>query len=726
MKPETLAGKHIVLLGVGHTNAHIVRKWAMEPIADADLTCISNYGIATYSGMLPAALAGQIRQPEMEIDLVQLCESVGARLIIDQVTQVDLEKSEVKFAKRPAVPFDALSIGIGSVPTFEGVECEHDAVIQIKPMQSFLERLSAKLATLRERPRVHGVVVGSGIAGIEILLCLGSFLNKSGIVDFQLELVTRSEDILPSLEPSTRHKVKEEILRRGYRITNSAQVTAVRKTRESSMHSIEHSNGKSIEADFVIWATGAASPPKLAEFGLPTNVNGFLPTDHSLKVESTHNVFAVGDTGTIAGANLPKAGVYAVRQGPILWENLQRQLEGKPLISYRPQKKFLKLINYGDGRALAERHGFSFEGKAAYWLKNQIDSKFMEKYRPKKMESGEPMQCRGCGCKLGADELEAAIDFGDTQGPELEDAAPVGGDESRGLLASTDFFSLPFRDAYLNGRVAALHSASDLIATGADVLEALANVVLPDGDSAAQRKMLSDFTAGANQEFKQLGAKIVGGHTIVGPRFEAGFTVIGRRIGSEAMKKDQLCDGDRIYLTKPLGIGVLLAAHMRSECRAQDYASLIDTLLKDQAAYSRLAVQVGVKACTDITGFGLVGHLLEMLNASQLSATLDLDRIPVLPGALDAIDNHIESSLFPENIKSSRFVAASPEIKSSSAYRVLFDPQTSGGLLFGVPQNCETPFISGCEKHSLETPTRIGIVRAPYDPHKPLSVEPCP
>lgn len=722
MKPEKLAGKHIVLLGIGHTNAHIVRKWAMAPIPNADLTCISNYGIATYSGMLPAALAGQITQFQMEIDLVQLCESVGARLIIDEVANVDLEKSSVNFETRPSVPFDVLSVGIGSVPTFAGVQCDDNAVLQIKPMQTFLERLSLQLDSLQHKSSVHGVVVGSGIAGVEILLCLGPFLKKSGIESFQLEIVTRSPEILPTLEHSTQQKVRNEITRRGYTITNSARVTKVSNSEDGQRKLIGLENGSEIEADFVIWATGATSPPKLADLGLPTNEYGFLPTNHSLQVESTHNVFAVGDSGTIVSANLPKAGVYAVRQGPILWENLQRYLNSQPLKKYRPQKKFLKLINYGNGRALAERHGFSYEGERAYWLKHRIDSKFMEKYLPLKMESEEPMQCRGCGCKLGAEQLESAIDFGDSGSPKLEDASPIGGSEPTGLFASTDFFSLPFRDAYLNGRVAALHSASDLIASGANVLEALATVVLPEGDEAAQQKMLSDFSAGAAREFDKLGAKIVGGHTIVGPRFEAGFTVIGKSIGDAALTKDGLENGDLLYLTKPLGIGVMLAAHMRFECKSADYESLIDTILEDQAIYSEIAVQVGVRACTDVTGFGLVGHLLEMLNSSKRSAELKVDSIPVLPGVTDAIENNIESSLFPNNIKASRFVDATADIKSTAEYRVLFDPQTSGGLLMGVPAAVNEKFIQICADRQVKVPFCIGSVCEPFDAQKPLSI----
>ena len=144
-----------------------------------------------------------------------------------------------------------------------------------------------------------------------------------------------------------------------------------------------------------------------------------------------------------------------------------------------------------------------------------------------------------------------------------------------------------------------------------------------------------------------MGATIVGGHTIVGPRMEAGFTVLGETIGHEPIRKGNLQVGDRLFLTKPLGIGVLLAAQMRSMCRAAWYQELIETMLLPQRQYALIASELGITAGTDVTGFGLAGHLIEMLEASHLSADLFLNRIPVLPGVASLIEAGVESSLAP-------------------------------------------------------------------------------
>ena len=697
---DRLASRHVVLLGIGHTNAHLVRMWKMNPIADADLTCVSNFSLATYSGMLPAVLAGQKAPHEMQIDLVRLCASAGARLITNPVSGIDQVSNELLFQDRPAVAFDVLSIGVGSIANQDKIEIDGDSVVEIKPMQTFLPRLQQKLKQVMGRSKtLNVVIVGGGVAGVEISCCVRGFLQQNAQRDFSITLVTRGDQILPEVVSSLRRRVKRQLHARGISIATGAGVTRV------TNQAVELATGVRVEADLVIWATGATGPPLLTHLGLELESRGFIKTDQTLRVVSTSNIFAVGDTGTMIGEQIPKAGVYAVRQGPVLWENVQRQLSGRPLKRYRPQHSFLKLLNLGDGTAAGQWKSFSFSGRWALQLKDRIDSGFMEKYQVQSMESdAAEMQCRGCGCKLGTESLNAGLGL-----VAAEDAACVGGDGS-GLVASTDFFSAPLDDPFLAGRIAAIHAASDIIASGAVPTEALANVVLPEGDAQSQERTLRDFMAGAKREFDLFGGRIVGGHTIVGPRMEAGFTVIGKTLGSQPIRKNKLKVGDRLFLTKPLGIGVLLAAHMRSQCRAAWYEQLIFTMLQPQIAWAHIASEIGITAGTDVTGFGLAGHLVEMLTSSRVGAELTLDRIPILDGVSESIAAGIESSLAPANFSVASHIVCPAMDSGNSRYRALFDPQTCGGLLFGVAADRCARFEQAARTVRMPVPVEIGRV----------------
>ncbi len=725
---ERLSRRHVVLLGVGHTNAHVLRMWRMHAPPDTDLTCISNFPVVTYSGMLPAVLAGQFPKEAMELDLVRLCASSSARLITDPVIGLDHARRELRFENRPNIPFDFLSIGIGSIPAVNDVHVESEAFVRIKPMQTFLQRLRSTIESrvATAKPSAFKVViVGSGVAGMEIAFCLPPFLASVTDLPCQLRMITRSDNLVPDLERRTRRLLTDELCRRGISVTMSTAVSQVLPD------AIVVEDGTRIDVDLVIWATGASAPPLLGQLGLALDTRGFLETDRVLQSTSMDGVFAVGDSGSIRGEPLPKAGVYAVRQSPVLWQNMHRYLAGKPLEEYRPQRSFMKLINLGDGRAVGQWKKLAFSGRWVTRLKHHIDSKFMDMFR---IEPGMSMgtghasdgdgldqQCRGCGCKLGPEVLGSALD--NTKGKNYEDAAEIGSSERGLLIASTDFFSSPFQDAFMAGRVAALHSASDVIASAGIPSAALANVVLPPGDAESQRRVLSDLLAGARLEFAAMGASIVGGHTIVGPRMELGFTVIGNSAGRTLVRKGNLRVGDRLILTKPIGIGVLLAAHMRCECRAADYQQLVSTMLQRQHLWATIASECGITAGTDITGFGLAGHLLEMLDASEVAAEVRLDAIPQLPGAAQAVNDGIRSTLTPANRRMESKIEASDRCRQAPEYDLIFDPQTCGGLLLGVPEGVETQLMEAASSLGLPVPFSIGQVVSRDEAKRPLRID---
>ena len=202
-----LARKQIVLLGIGHTNAHVLRMWRMQRLDDTQLTCVSNYSVTTYSGVLPGVLAGLYPVERMEIDLVRLCASVGARLIVDHVIGLDVANQQLLFEQRPPIPFDVLSIGIGSIPSQQGLVSSDQTVLAIKPMQTFVDRLTQRLGKWKQtavNQPLRVTIVGAGAGGVEIAYCLPARLRAVlENVPFEVNLVTSDDGILKGMRPKT-------------------------------------------------------------------------------------------------------------------------------------------------------------------------------------------------------------------------------------------------------------------------------------------------------------------------------------------------------------------------------------------------------------------------------------------------------------------------------------------------------------------------------------------
>lgn len=379
-----LSRREVVLVGAGHTNVHVLDAWRTRPIAGARLTCVSEFPIATYSGMLPGVLAGQYAPERMEIDLPRLCAAVGAEFVTAKVTGLDVGESHVLAGDHPPLSFDVLSIGVGSLPDTSpltsSADADSTAVVLIKPMQTFLTRLESRLAVLAARDLstpLRVAVVGGGAGGIEIAFCLPRRLRTHFKHDrFAMTLVDRNRTLLSGASTATSNLVLRRLRARGVELLLGSEVLRV------AAGLLNFSQGSSREFDLIVWATQSRPVDALSSLHLPTDERGFLLTKATLQSTAAASVFAVGDAGTIQGNPTPKAGVYAVRQGPVLWENIQRLLDGRELVEYQPQRGFLSLLNTGDGRAILSWKGLACEGGWCWWLKDYIDSRFIARYQP--------------------------------------------------------------------------------------------------------------------------------------------------------------------------------------------------------------------------------------------------------------------------------------------------------------------------------------------------------
>jgi len=739
LNPHSLPGRDIVLVGAGHTNMHIVRMFRMNPIPDASLTLISPFGRATYSGMMPGTLAGLYSPDEMEIDLYRFAAPYGVRVIIDEVVGVDPERRRVLFRDRPAVRFDVASIGVGSVPAAHERWSSVPEVIPIKPMATFRARLNARLAELAdrgigrsaERP-VQAVVAGGGAAGVEIAMCLEARL-RSEHVPVEVTLVDSRDEILTGYLPGTVRRVHAEFSRRGIKVRSGSRIREiVEPSSEADRTSrvLVCEDGTTIPADVVLWVTGAAPSELIQNLALPKGDDGFLAVEMTLQTTAGSPVFAVGDSACLVESPVKKSGVYAVREGSVLWENLQRFLSGQRLQKYEPQRGFNSLLADGRGGAFIDYKRFSAHGQWAWRLKDRIDRKFMRMYQDYRPMPPQParstasetaaefvMRCRGCGGKAGAAVLTTVFERLAAEHPERrhtaigspEDAARIAPATGQADLITIDFFQAFHDDPWLVGRVAALNSLSDIWATGGRPFGALAMIQIPEGHRRQQTELLYQLLSGALHEFELCDVELMGGHTTESSELTAGFTVLGSLDDRPPLPKAGAKPGDVLVLTKPLGTGILLAGLPRGITRAVWMKPLIDSMLKSNAAPAKLAREFEASALTDVTGFGLAGHLLEMLDASNVSATLDLAAVPLLPGVGDLNEQHVESTLAPSNREvESRFVNGSAEQRHSAEYAAMFDPQTSGGLLVALSPDRVSGFLERSREYGIEA-TAIGV-----------------
>ena len=370
--------RQIVLLGIGHTNAHVLDMWRRAPLPGARLVCVSSFAAATYSGMLPGTLSGQYPPGRLEIELRSLAQAARAELVVEPARTVDMETQTVRFEDHEPVLFDVLSVGAGSVPNRAGIDASAGAWVPIKPMQTFLMRLYERLQELRRDglEAIRVVVIGGGVGGLEISLCLPSYLGRvAGGTPHGISIVDAGEHVGGGLSPRALRRVEALLAARGVEVITGNRVTRI-EDREAVC-----ADGRRVPADLVVLAAGAAPPPVVEAMALPKDSRGFLLTRDTLQSTGPANVFAVGDSGTVAGAGTPKAGVYAVRQGPVLWNNIGALVRGEPLTPYEPQHDFLRLLNTGDGKALMDYKGWSAHARWCWRFKDYLDSRFMARFR---------------------------------------------------------------------------------------------------------------------------------------------------------------------------------------------------------------------------------------------------------------------------------------------------------------------------------------------------------
>jgi selenide, water dikinase len=699
-QPAYPAVKDLVLVGGGHAHALVLRGFAMAPLPGVRLTLINPGAAAPYTGMLPGLIAGHYRRDDIMIDLMALARMAGARLILDRATGIDRGAQRLHLAGRPPLAYDLLSLDIGIGSDLPEVPGFADHAVAAKPLGRYAEAWQDFLA----RPGSASpaiAIVGGGVGGVELALASHHRLAAMGR-QARITVVDRAAAPLQPLGQAARAALLRHAAAAGIRFVSGTEVA-----RFEADH-VVLASGERLESDFSLAVAGARPQGWLAATGLSVT-HGFVTVNPALQ-SSDPAIFAAGDCAHMAHAPRPKAGVFAVRQAPVLGHNLRAALTGGTLRDYWPQQDYLKLISTGGKGAVADKFGLRAGGGWLWRIKDRIDRRFMAMFAPVPMLQPLPARpyvtglaealgpkplCGGCGAKLGALGLSDALaglpapQRADVLSGRGDDAAVlrVGPEVRQGVqVITTDHLRAFTNDARLMARLAAVHAMGDVFAMGARPQAVLAQVVLPRLSEVLAARTLSEIMDEAAKVFGAAGADIVGGHSSIGAELTIGFTVTG--LADRVLAKGGAKPGDALVLTKALGSGTILAAEMAGArppglVMGEVVAGAL-ALMAESAHGAAEVLGPLAHAMTDVTGFGLAGHLLEMCDAAGLGAELFLQDLPLMAGAEPLAAGGEASSLAPAN-RAAALGRIRGDLTGPRA-ALMFDPQTCGGLLAAVPQ----------------------------------------
>lgn len=365
----------LILVGAGHAHARVLREFAQRGVANLEVLLVSPAVQAPYSGMVPGWLAGHYRWEECCIDFARLCRRAGASLRIGAASGIDAARSELVLASGERLAYDWLSLDIGS--TLIPPDSDRLTVLPMRPLAA----LHARWQALRDTVRTLGagvdyrvLMVGGGAAGVEsVLAAQKQFMQWAPQVRFQFVLATQGNTLLSGLAAGAGRRLNEQLAERGIAVVSGFSADRLEQD------SVVSSEGRMLQADAVLWATGAQAYTWPAQSGLATDARGFIRVDAALRSISHSNIFAAGDCASYEPP-LPKAGVFSVRMGPVLAHNLRAAIHDEPLQRYVPQPRYLVLIGTGGAHAVASWGPLSWQGAWVWRWKQRIDRGFVARY----------------------------------------------------------------------------------------------------------------------------------------------------------------------------------------------------------------------------------------------------------------------------------------------------------------------------------------------------------
>jgi pyridine nucleotide-disulfide oxidoreductase family protein len=354
--------KRVILAGGGHAHLAVLAEWAQRELPNSERVLVTRQRHLAYSGMLPGWMAGRYRAEELLIDLAPLAEAAGARLVLADVSGLDAAARQLQLADGTTLPFDLLSLATGGTIATSNFAPLGKRLLPVRPVESFMAGWEA-FCTAGAGGTV--AVVGGGAAGVELALA-AAWRGR------HVHLIAPADGFMPGHGGWAQRLAQTALLR--------AEVTVHASMARAVSDGLVLDDGTILPVDLAILATGSGPPAWLAESGLALDPSGFVLTGADLRSTSHPAIFAAGDIAAPSGLSLPRAGVHAVKAGPVLAANLRANLSGLPLRTYRPGSRRLALLATGDGRAIASWGGLATGGRWLSRVKDRIDRSFVARY----------------------------------------------------------------------------------------------------------------------------------------------------------------------------------------------------------------------------------------------------------------------------------------------------------------------------------------------------------
>jgi selenide,water dikinase len=674
----------LVFIGGGHSHSLVLRMLAMKPIDNVRLTLITDTLLTPYSGMLPGYIAGHYSEKETHLDLNTLCKAAQVRLIHGRVNGIDLANKTIQLENQASIGYDKVSINTGSTPNVN-VEGAREFGVGVKPVSQLTAKWRGLLAQKTEHSAAHWAVIGGGAAGIEMVLAIAYRFKQAGD-PLKLSLVQSGDTLLPGYHRNVQKHVAIALKQYGIELITGFRVSRV------TQHAIESDTGNTLSIEQSIWCTPATAPKWPALAGLDTDESGFIAVNQFLQSTSHTDVFACGDVATMVQSPRPKAGVFAVRAAPFLTKNLRAAFSQQLMTPVSLQNDFLSLISLGGKNAVGQRSWLSLKGEWVWRWKDRIDQTFMDLFSKNlpamPTMDNAPMHCAGCGSKIGPELLRDTLKelsvfpnkHFDTDLTQAEDAPVAAVINNTALLQSIDGFRAFSDDDYKLGIAATHHAVNDLYAMGLQPTSAQVWANLKFEHPRLTKRDFKRLMQGVTETLLHHETTLVGGHSTEG--IETHLALVVNGTGDVYWQKNALQEGDWLLLNKPLGSGLILAADAQGKATTQSIEALWIHLLQSNRAFFLALKNLKVHAATDVTGFGLIGHLLEMVEGTQFGIKITTDNVPLISGALELSRQGFESTLLPQLMP--MLHQCDTNNVDWAVIKCLLDPQTNGGLLVSV------------------------------------------